>query len=513
MSSVLDEVFEKLETLPEFVSVLAAHEPAALLALDVGASGVRAALFDEQGREIQGAQAHSNRIFATFSDVEELDANDLIELIGRTFDQLFENAGRSVDRVELIAASCFSQSLMGVNSEGQPTTPVFGWANTRAGHAARQLRSRFKEKEIHACTGCRLHPSYWPAKLLWLKEERPQAYKATAHWLSFADYLVLRLFGETASSVSMASGSGLMNQRSCQWNQELVAELELPEETLPEIAGAHKTFSGLRAEFALRWPQLNRARMFPPIADGAANSIGSGCTTRDKAALMIGTSGVMQLLYEGEPASEVPTALWSYRVDCRRVIVGGALSDGGALFGWMRQSLALRGDAESIERQLEEIEPDSHGLTVLPFWAGERGTSWATDACGGILGITLHTRPIEILRAAMEAVAYRFALLAESLEDFAPGAAIVASGNALRASPVWLQMIADVIGRAVLLSATAEASTRGAALLALESTGKIQSIEQSETLAETTVLPDMSRHARYRKGLERQQKKYVELSG
>ena len=192
--------------------------------------------------------------------------------------------------------------------------------------------------------------------------------------------------------------------------------------------------------------------MLPPIADGAANSIGSGCTTRDKMALMVGTSGAMRVIYEGEPANELPPALWSYRVDRRRVIVGGALSDGGALFGWMRQTLALRGDAESIERQLEEIEPDSHGLTVLPFWAGERSTGWATDARGGILGITLHTRPIEILRAAMEAVAYRFALLAESLETFAPGAAIVASGNALRASPVWLQMIADVLGRPVLLS-------------------------------------------------------------
>ena len=508
MSSVLDEVYERFETLPEFVSVLAAREPAALLALDVGTSGVRAALFDEQGQEIQGAQAHSNRIFATFGDVEELDANDLIELIGRTLDQLFENAGQLIDSVGLIAASCFWHSLMGVSSEGRPTTPVFGWANTRAGHAAKQLRSRFNEREIHARTGCRLHPSYWPAKLLWLKEERPEDYKATAHWMSFADYLVLRLFGETASSVSLASGSGLMNQRSCQWDQELISALELAGEKLPEIATANKTFVGLRAEFALRWPQLDRALMLPPIADGAANSIGSGCTTRDKAALMVGTSGAMRVIYEGKPASELPPALWSYRVDRRRVIVGGALSDGGALFGWMRQSLALRGDAESIERQLEEIEPDSHRLTVLPFWAGERSTGWATDARGGILGVTLHTRPIEMLRAAMEAVAYRFALIAESLETFAPGAAIVASGNALRASPVWLQMIADVLGRPVLLSATAEASTRGAALLALESTGKIQSIEQSETLVEKTVLPDMTRHARYREGLERQQKMY-----
>jgi len=110
-------------------------------------------------------------------------------------------------------------------------------------------------------------------------------------------------------------------------------------------------------------------------------------------------------------------------------------------------------------------------------------------------------------------VAYRFALLAEALEGFAPGAAIVASGNALRASPAWLQMMADVLGRPVLLSATAEASTRGAALLALENTGKIASLEQSEIAAEQTVLPELTRHARYREGLERQQKLYELLTG
>ena len=96
-----------------------------------------AALFDEQGREVEGAHAHSNRIFATFGDVEELGPEDLIELVGSTLDQLFEKTGTSIDHVNLIAASCFWHSLMGVGSDGRPTTPVFGWANTRAGHAAK----------------------------------------------------------------------------------------------------------------------------------------------------------------------------------------------------------------------------------------------------------------------------------------------------------------------------------------------------------------------------------------
>ena len=116
-------------------------------------------------------------------------------------------------RIELIAVSCFWHSLVGVDESGQATTPVFGWADNRSAAAATDLRSNLNEPEVHARTGCRLHPSYWPAKLLRLRNEEPDLFQRTTTWLSFAEYLTLDLFGETAVSVSMASGTGLFNQR------------------------------------------------------------------------------------------------------------------------------------------------------------------------------------------------------------------------------------------------------------------------------------------------------------
>src|SRR6185295_965931 len=102
---------------------------------------------------------------------------------------------------------------------------------------------------------------------------------------------------------------------------------------------------------------------------------------------------------------------------------------------------------------------------------------WLAEARGGIFGLRQDTTTVEIIRAALEAVAYRFALIANALDEIASGAAIVATGNALRASRVWLQIIADVLGRPVLLGGAPEASIRGAALLALEAVGKIANIE------------------------------------
>ena len=150
---------------------------------------------------------------------------------------------------------------------------------------------------------------------------------------------------------------------------------------------------------------------------------------------------------------------------------------------------------------------------MLPFWSGERSTGWSTDARGGIFGLRQRTKPIEIVRATLEAIAYRFALIARASRSRRAGATIVASGNALRSSPVWLQIIADVLGRPLMFGGSAESSIRGAALLALEAVGKIETIEEDSISIDQVFEPDMSRHARYQQGLARQEELYERLYG
>ncbi len=482
------------------------------LALDIGTSSVRAALYDAQGDEIPETSVQHARTISTTSDGgAELDAVEALEQVESLIDAALARSAHLAGRVELVALSCFWHSLVGVAQDGRAATPVYTWADTRAAPVIEELQRLFDERETHARTGCRFHPGYWPAKLLWLRKERAEVFRRAARWLSFSDLLMQRFFGEATTSVSMASGTGLFDQRACVWDKELLHRLGLSIEQLPPIAGAGKTFYSLKKEYAARWPQLGEARWSAAIGDGAANNIGAGCTGRERVALMIGTSGAMRVMSRGDVPALLPAELWCYRADSERVLSGGALSDGGGLFGWMRDALNLREDDEELERALDEMQPDAHGLTLLPFWAGERSTGWHASARGAILGFRAHTQPLEILRAAMEAIAYRFALIAESLDTLAPQASIVASGGALKSSRVWTQMIADVLGRMVTLSRAREASSRGAVLLALELAGKIKSIEDAPALLGESFEPDMSRHARYRTGLERQQKFYERL--
>jgi gluconokinase len=509
MSSVLDDVVDEVEPAPNIVSVMAGTKPVFLLSIDVGTSGVRAALFDERGNEVPGAQVRSRRS-AVVSDFAELDPDQLVDEVVKTVDELLTYHFHSAAQIELIALSAFWHSLIGISNSGLPTTKVLTWADTRAAGFANDLRREFDEATIHGRTGCRFHPSYWPAKLRWLRSDGADNFHNTRCWLGFAEYLCLRLFGENSTSVSMASATGLFNQRDCDWDWDFVEDLGISPDTLPEIKT--QTSARLSEDFALRWPALAEARLVTVVGDGAANNIGAGCSTKDKIALMVGTSGAMRVVFDGDPPDELASGLWSYRACRRRVVVGGALSDGGGLVQWINESLNFGNDHAALQQEIAALEPDSHGLTVLPFWSGERSTGWLAEARGGIFGLRQQTTPVEIARAVLESIAYRFASIASALDHIAPNAMIAASGNALRSSPAWLQIIADVLGRPLMLGGTAEASSRGAALLALEAVGKIAKIEEDLFAVDQVFEPDMTRHARYSLGLARQEELYDRIN-
>jgi len=485
-----------------------AVEPPLVVTLDVGTSSVRAFLFDRLGRGVEGVEGRRAYEMQTTPDGGvEADAEALFDRVQRSLDDLLEQAGPLRQRIGGVAVSTFWHSVLGVGSDASPLTPVYSWADTRSAAAAAELKRRLDEKAVHARTGCRFHPSYLPAKLLWLSQRDPGRFHRASRWISFGEYLALRLFGRTVVSVSIASGTGLLNQHTLTWDEEVTNALPIRVEQLSPLGDMDTPLTGLQGEFARRWPALKEVPWFPAVGDGACSNLGSGCTALDRIALMVGTSGAMRVLGEVGKVT-IPWGLFGYRADRRRWVIGGALSNGGNLLEWLRSTLQT-GSPEEIERGLLALEPDAHGLTILPFLAGERSPGWAAEARAAIVGLRLHTRPMEIMRAGLEAVAYRFALIYQLLKPLIPEAhEIIASGGALLRSPAWIGIMADVLGHPLTASTEAEASSRGAALLALEALGALPDLREAPFSFGRTYLPDPDRHERYQRALERQRELY-----
>jgi gluconokinase len=477
-----------------------------ILTIDAGSSSVRAILFDDRANSVDGMSARRSYEFHTTPDGGvEIPAGMLLNLVIEVLDELLAKAGDLLSSVVAVSVSTFWHNLVGVDSDWQAITPIYSWADTRSAAAAEALRQRLHESEVHARTGCVLHPSYLPAKLFWLQQTQPQIFGKAAHWMSFGEYLYRRLLGQTICGLSMASGTGLLDQNLCTWDEELLSALSVQPDQLSQLGDLNTPISGLSPAYAGRWPALARVPWLPALGDGACSNVGSGCFAHGRAAIMVGTSGAMRVMWKADQVT-IPPGLWCYHADRNRFVMGGALSNGGLLFDWMRQTLRV---SDPLEQELSRMAPDGHRLTVLPFLAGERSTGWNPNARAAIAGLSLHTTPVDIVRAGLEAVAYRFAKIARLLKESVPGTReIIASGGALLKSPTWTQMMADVLGQPVVVSRVPEASSRGAALLALEVLKIIPSLEHVPTPLGETFLPDARRHEQYLKAMSRQDELY-----
>jgi gluconokinase len=492
------------------VSSKAARDPL-VLSIDVGTSSVRAFVYDVQGSMVEGWGARRKyEVRSTQDGGFEIDADPLAALVFDCITETLSAAGHSAKRIVGVGCDTFWHSLMGVAANHAAATPVYTWADTRSSAAADALRSQLDASEVHRRTGAVLHSSYLPAKLKWLGTTQSALFKSVPYWMSFGEYLYLRLFGERRVSVSMASATGMFDQRSCTWDQPVLHAVGVDENALSPIAEFSQALVGLKSPFSGQWPQLHEIPWYLAVGDGAANNLGSGGSGPEWWVIMVGTSGAMRVISEPKTIV-VPHGLWSYRVDRRRIIQGGALSSGGNIFAWLSHSLQVPTVAE-LELELSRLPPDGHGLTVLPFLAGERSPDWDSNARGAILGLTLATRPVDIVRASLEGISYRFALIEQLLRsDAAPPRGIIGSGSGLLDSPAWMQIMCDVLAQPIVTSAVPEASSRGVALLALEAKGAIANAASVDAPLGTEYAPVVAHTEIYRSAMTRQMELYTKF--
>ena len=378
-----------------------------IVALDVGSSSVRAVAYGDDGVPEPG-DAHL--------PYTSRDADELVDACRAVLAHVGEG--------DALAISCFWHSLVALDEHDRPVTAILTWRDMEDDPPA------LDPVAYHRRTGCFLHPSFWPAKLAGLSAKR---------YVSFADYLLLRLTGELVTSVSMASGTGVFDPNSLAWDTETLGAVGADVVQLPPVSD--EPFAGV-------WPALG---------DGACSNIGSGCVERGRAAVTIGTSAAARVVYQAS-SSEPKPGIFLYRLDDSRFCEGGALSDGGNLHAWLEHAL----------RDAEPADVPDHGLTFLPFLGGERALGWDPDRRGLVSGLTFATSPGEIAQAALEGVVYR---LADVLDAIGGIESVVATGHALLVNDAWLQILADVLGRPVEVSGEPEGSARGAAVVALERVG------------------------------------------
>jgi gluconokinase len=480
-----------------------------VLAIDIGTSSVRALLFDASARQIDHTESqHPWSLTETVDGGLVGDSDFLVSLVCQTIDECLDRVKPRAADIGAVGVSSFWHSLQCLDEDRRPVGPLLMWIDNRSRAEANRLREDVdRATRMRRETGCRPHSSYWPAKLEWLANIDPVMTKRASSRVSFADYLMFRLCGELLTSVAMASGTGLLDVRRCEWHGGIASRFGVTVDSLPELVDREQKLPALLPTYRQRWPQLANVPWFPAIGDGAAANVGAGCVGADRIAMTIGTSAAMRIIVPQDvELVETPAALWEYRLDRHHRVLGGALSNGGNVTAWLADLLAGE-SLESLTREADlNVQPDGHGLIWLPFLAGERSPSWNDDAFGTLLGLRFATTKPEIFRAALEGISYRLAMVYDDLRRIASSVHEVhANGGAALNSPLWMSIIADTFNHRIdAMDADAEVSARGAAICALTAIGEWESVRPGTIQSELSFEPEPQNHPTYRRALERQ---------
>ena len=423
-----------------------------VLALDLGTSSSRSAVFDARGTRLADSTLQRTYPLRTAADgTAELDPAVLLATVRDLLAPAQEDT-----QIAGIGISCFWHSLVGCAADGTPLTPIYTWADSRCAGDAAKLRQRHDERELHARTGCMLRASFWPAKLAWLKRTQPKLFRSVARWVGPAEWLVWRLGGELRCAHGMATATGLYAQGTKTWDPAMLKLCGITAAQLPPISDAPVSVPGL--------PPI-----FPGIGDGAANNLGVGATKPGLAAVNFGTSAAVRIVRETGRA-QAPFGLFCYRIDARRFLIGGAITNAGGLRGWSVETLRLPEPA-ALEAELA-ARPGPHPyLQVLPFWMAERAPTWRDDLSGAITGIRQATTPVDLLQAITEATYQRLAGIV-ALVPGSRGPLRILVGGGIQKSPASFQRLADCIGKPLIAADEPETSLRGAAVFALEQLGR-----------------------------------------
>ena len=333
-------------------------------------------------------------------------------------------------------------------------------------------------------------------------------------------------------SYSETSWTGLLNFRTSQYEPSILKLL--PPECLPALphladyTGESVTLDGDTAAptgfcltaslpssqdgidtknpYWIRWTLLQNARLFLGVGDGACANLGSACDCHShRIACTIGTSAAARFVVPCPIATDdrsmdslmtmrLESGLFCYRIDRTRVLIGGALTDGGSALEWITNLLHVPMASEAFGASLmaanerlqecyrrhQELEPSScsahltSGIPplVLPFWSGERSTGYRTGATGSIFGLTLNTGVEDLILSTLEGVTLRLhaiiQLIRRVIGKSPTPLKILCSGKALERNALWRTMLADCTGLPVIMEEqTYEATSRGVAVLLL----------------------------------------------
>ncbi|MHB8628776.1 MAG: xylulokinase [Aggregatilineales bacterium] len=443
-----------------------------LLGIDLGTSSVKAVIIDELG-QLCGVGAQEYPIRTAEVGWAEQDPQAWWSAAIFAIRQAMNQAGS--EPISGIGLSGQMHGTVLIDARRQPLGPAIIWADQRSTVEVDEITALVGVERLARICGTAPATGFLGPTLLWLKRHDPARLDKAFTCLLPKDYIRLRLTGEMATDASDASATALFDVPARRWSAEIVDTLGLPVRLLPTVLESAAVAGMLIKDAADALGLPVGTPVVAGCADQVAQAIGNGLIDPGVGSVTIGTGGqVFAPLTAPQYDDQLRLHVFCHAPPNRWYLLGAMLSAGLSL-RWFRNLLGAEGDPNAYAKLAAlaaDVPPGAAGLLFLPYLIGERAPLRDPLARGSFVGLTLRHERGHLARAIMEGVAFALRQIVDVMVTLnAPLDQLLASGNGL-ASPVWRQIVADVLNRPLYLATGSERSGIGAALIAGIGTGR-----------------------------------------
>ena len=465
-----------------------------LLGIDLGTSSVKVVVFALDGT-ISGIGSAEYPILTPSVGYAEQDPEDWWRATVVAVGQAMENAGRPD-----ISGIGFSGQMHGfvlIGADRRALCPAIIWADQRSADLLPEIES-IVGPDLKKC-GTAPAAGFLISTLFWLQKHQPELLGRAFTLLMPKDYIRLKITGELGTDESDASATGIFDVERRTWADDLITRLNLPRSIFPVTNESIELVGTLKKDAAEQLGLVPGIPVSAGSSDQPAQAVGNGLIDPPLGSVTIGTGGQV-FVPLSQPLLDPKLRLHTFcHAPRERWYLLGAMLSAGMALRWFRAILGTeRFSYADLDRLAGEVEPGCEGLTFLPYIVGERSPIMDPRARGGFVGLALRHGPGHFVRALLEGVTFALRQIVETMEDC--GASLpelVASGNGL-GSPLWRQMLADVVGRPLFQGQDAYAAERagvGAAMMGGIGAGIFKGYEETRSLAPifdviTTPAPD-----------------------
>ena len=468
-----------------------------MLGIDVGTSGTKSLLVDESGAVAARATAeypiHSPRPLWT-----EQDPEDWWRATVSTVRDVLAAAGAAGRDVASVGLTGQMHGMVLLDSEGEVLRPCILWNDQRTGAECAEITERVGAARVIQLTGNPILAGFTASKITWTRRNEPEVLARTAHWLLPKDFIRYRLTGEFVTEPSDASGTAFFDIKRRCWSEEMLEAVGMQPEWLPELAESIDPSAKVNSGAAELLGLLEGTPVAGGGGDQAAQAVGMAIVSEGSVSAAMGTSSVLFATSDEcrvEPEGRLHT--FCHAVPGKWALLGVVLSGGGSL-RWYRDAFCAeecasaresgRDPYEVILEAAAEAPPGCEGLIFQPYLTGNRTPHGDSNARGTFFGLTLRHDRRFFTRAILEGVAYALNDSLSIMRELGlETSRITASGGGAR-SPLWRQILADVLQARIDMVNVDEGAAFGAALLGGVASGIYSDVQSAaRAVVEQTV--------------------------